>query len=82
MLARSPENISILEIIEALEGALTSVSCANSLTECEKNAQCAVQDLWFQIGSAVETVLKGTTLKQIASRQGHYDQANDAMYYI
>lgn len=82
-LAREPENITVFEIIEALEGSPAEVSCAGSSTpECARNAQCAVQDLWCQVGRAVEHVLKGTTLQQLAMRQVHYDQSLKPMYYI
>jgi Rrf2 family cysteine metabolism transcriptional repressor len=83
MLAKPPEDITIFEIIKALEGSLTTVNCtSNGGLECVKSSQCAVQDLWCQIGNAVESVLKGTTLKGLAGRQKHYNQSAKLMYYI
>ncbi|MBE0448335.1 MAG: Rrf2 family transcriptional regulator [Actinobacteria bacterium] len=82
-LAREPESITVLEIIEALEGPLAVVTCAgNNASDCARNAQCAVQDLWCQVGWAVERVLKGTTLKQLVMRQVRYDESLRPMYYI
>jgi Rrf2 family protein len=83
-LARSPEDITVFEVIEALEGPLTEVSCTSNggIAECTRNSKCAVQDLWCQLGSAVESVLKGITLKGLASRQKHYNQKANLMYYI
>ncbi|MBI4733546.1 MAG: Rrf2 family transcriptional regulator [Rubrobacteridae bacterium] len=83
LLAKPPEEITVYEIVEVLEGALTTVSCtSDGVNECTKNSQCAVQDLWCQIGLAVESVLKGTTLKSLAGRQKHYNQSAHPMYYI
>ncbi|MBS3909713.1 MAG: Rrf2 family transcriptional regulator [Actinobacteria bacterium] len=83
LLARDPESITVFEVIEALEGSPAEVSCAGSYaSECARNAQCAIQDLWCQVGRAVERVLKGTTLRQLAMDQVHYDQTLKPMYYI
>ena len=82
-LAREPENITVFDVIEALEGSPAEISCAGSYsTDCARNAQCAIQDLWCQVGRAVEHVLRGTTLRQLAMSQVHYDQALKPMYYI
>src|SRR3990172_10939313 len=62
-LARDPDDITVYEIIEALEGSPAAVTCVgNHASDCARNAQCAVQDLWCQVGRAVEHILKGTTL--------------------
>jgi Rrf2 family protein len=83
MLAREPESITVLEVIEALEGPPAEVACAgNNASDCARSAQCAVQDLWYQVGMAVERVLKGMTLKQLATRQIRYDESMKPMYYI
>ncbi|MCL6472921.1 MAG: Rrf2 family transcriptional regulator [Firmicutes bacterium] len=82
-LARAPEEITILEVIEALEGPLTTTTCVGSnASECAKSTQCALQDLWCQVGLAIESVLKGMTLEQLAARQTRYDQSLQPMYYI
>lgn len=82
-LARAPEDITIYEVVEALEGPLSTVTCVGSnASDCAKSAQCALQDLWCQVGLAVERVLKGMTLEQLATRQVHYDQSAEPMYYI
>jgi len=82
-LAREPESITVFEVIKALEGSPLVVACVNDDTAgCARNAQCAVQDLWCQVGRAVEHVLKDTTLKQLATRQIRYDQSLKPMYYI
>lgn len=82
-LARAPEDITVFEVIEALEGSPARVICVgNQSSDCARNAQCAVQDLWCQVNWAVERVLKETTLKQLVVRQGSYDQSLKPMYYI
>jgi len=83
MLSRAPEAITVFEIIEALEGPLSTVTCVgNGVPECAKNTQCAVQDVWCQVGLAVERVLRGMTLAQLAKRQISYDQSAQPMYHI
>lgn len=82
-LARPPQEITIFEIVEALEGPVAPVTCvASNAPDCAKSAHCAVQDLWSQVNVSIKQVLKGTTLDQLTSRQNRYDQAKKPMYYI
>jgi len=82
-LARAPEEIMVFEVIEALEGPLSTVTCiGTNSSDCAKSASCALQDLWCQVDLSVERVLRSTSLKQLAARQGSYDQSKQPMYYI
>lgn len=82
-LARDPEEITVFEVVEALEGSPSTITCVGaSASDCARSAQCALQDLWCQVSLAVERVLRGTTLKQLAKRQGRYDRSVEPMYYI
>lgn len=82
-LARNPEKISIVEIIEALEGHITPVTCVSmDSPDCAKTAHCAVRDLLCKVDLAVKDVLENTTLADLATRQSRYDQSKQPMYYI
>ncbi len=82
-LARAPEDITVHEVIEALEGPLSIVTCVgNNASDCAKSTQCALQDLWYQVGLAAEHVLRGMTLGRLAMHQVCYDQSTQPMYYI
>lgn len=52
-LSRSPKQISIAEIITALEGPIALMECVSSETDCEQESHCAIQTHWTQINNAV-----------------------------
>lgn len=82
-LARTPDEITVAEIIEALEGSLTPVTCvAADAPDCVKSAHCAVRDLLCKVDLAVKNVLQKTTLEDLATSQSRYDQSKQPMYYI
>ena len=69
MLARKPENISLKEILEVLEGPLTPVDCLKPGNDCSRSDSCAARDVWQQMQYAMEEVLSSQSLKDIAERQ-------------
>lgn len=81
-LARAPQDIAVLEVIEALEGPMVNYSCGGSGADCTRSTQCALQDLWCQVAGAIEKVLGTKTLQELAQSQVRYDQAAQPMYYI
>jgi len=64
-LARHPSHISALEVLEALEGRLGSVSLPPGATHGAR----AVQELWSRSTEAARDVLRSTTLADLAARQ-------------
>ena len=66
-LSRRPEEISVFEIIEALEGGVIPSGCINgdgSFT-CEKSFRCGVVLLLAEIQIEVIKILKKKTLKDV-----------------
>jgi Rrf2 family protein len=66
-LARSPEEVTVLEIVELLEGDLAS--------EAERAGP-----IWSEAVGALRAVLAGTTLAEVADREER--EAGASMYYI
>lgn len=73
-LARDPSTITALEAVSALEGQLAPVECVADSSVCPRAPRCAAHDLWRSVKSAVDGVLSGLTLKDLAmearSKQG------------
>jgi len=68
-LARDPEQISIADVIELFEGPLASMHCLVEHDEnCGQSHQCGLQELWMRVDSAVQDVLRATTLADITTR--------------
>ncbi len=68
VIARGPETISALEIIETLQGSLDLVSCVNAEGKCALDSRCTFISMWRQSRAAMETVLKNTSLKDLMER--------------
>ncbi len=69
MLARSPEEITLLEIVEAVEGRISLVECVEDETSCDKVPICAPHDVWKELAENIRTFLRGYTLKDLIDIQ-------------
>jgi FeS assembly SUF system regulator len=67
-LARSPEQIGVNEVIEAIEGPIAVTECSDETTDslCEYETNCGVRANWQRINFAVHTALSAITLADMA----------------
>ena len=65
-LARPPEAISAVEIIDALEGPVALTECSGEHSACEHERTCALNHEWPTINAAVRDALRAVTLAQLA----------------
>lgn len=81
-LARSPQDIKLVEVVSLLEGPMALVECLNGQGSCPRSGSCAPQDTWDDIRKAILGVLESTTLQDLADRQKEKEPPEAAMYYI
>jgi len=67
-LAKTPAEITVGDIIQALEGPLDVVSCTGDY-DCIKEVECATFYVWKEVKEAIEKVLNSFTLKKLAERK-------------
>jgi Rrf2 family protein len=67
-LARPPEKIHLLEIIETLEGSLSFVNCVRDPSTCERVESCAFNDLWKRVSQETAKILRSVTLADMVVR--------------
>lgn len=79
-LARPPDEIIILEIVEALEGELHQLP-SKCKSDCVKSDTCSMLELWWNATEAMREVLENTTLADLLRRQQEMDQAGVAPDY-
>ncbi|MFG0316160.1 MAG: SUF system Fe-S cluster assembly regulator [Planctomycetota bacterium JB042] len=66
-LARPPAEISVSDVITALEGPIGITECTtDEPTGCDIAALCAVKSNWATINQVVRDALDGITLEQMA----------------
>jgi Rrf2 family cysteine metabolism transcriptional repressor len=81
-LNRPPADITVMEIVLALEGPLQLVGCVGAKGFCKRVNECAMHDIWYELGAAMEGVLKTTTLEDLIIRDKKKRKAAGKMYYI
>jgi FeS assembly SUF system regulator len=66
-LARPAEQISVAEIVEALEGPIALTECAKpDKGACGIEDTCLARESWDPVSRAIETALRGLPLSSIA----------------
>lgn len=66
-LARPAAEITLLEIVEAVEGPLGLTDCASGPGGCERAAGCSAQPVWFSIQAKMAELLNASTLEAVVS---------------
>lgn len=66
-LARRPEEISLIEIVSAVDGTESLNRCAVGLAECSDNSPCPLHDSWKPLRTQITTYLSEQTLADLAS---------------
>ena len=57
-LARKPKEISLLDVIEAIEGPIVMNKCAIDKRMCDLSDTCSVHPVWVELRKMVEKRLK------------------------
>jgi FeS assembly SUF system regulator len=69
-LARPPDRISAVEVIDALEGPVALTECSGEHHSCEHERGCALEHNWQQINRAVREALRAISLAELARPRG------------
>jgi len=74
VLTREPTQITVLEIVEALEGPLeTSVCDSERDAGCTRSGACAAAPIWAKATKALRDVFATTSLAELAGNQQRMD---------
>jgi len=68
-LARPPSEITALDAVEALEGKNVLMECVADASSCRRAGRCAARDIWCEVASSIDGVLRKITLAELANRQ-------------
>ena len=66
-LALAPEDIRVGDVIRALEGPISPISCVdqNGASDCERSETCPTRGLWKKLRDSMTEVLDSTTLADL-----------------
>ena len=65
ILARKPDQISVGQIIETLEGGLSLVDCVQDPRLCERENECPTRDIWLRMSERLMEELSSLSLRDI-----------------
>ncbi len=80
-LARSPDDITILEIVEALEGDLHQLP-SKCKSGCVKSNSCAMLECWYEATEATRDILANRTLGEMLKLQAELDRKKAPPDYV
>lgn len=69
-LARAPEEITVLEVIEALDGLVIDMDCiGKKVHNCGQVSQCVIQEVWQESQVKLRDYLGSVTVADLTRRQ-------------
>jgi Rrf2 family transcriptional regulator, cysteine metabolism repressor len=79
-LTRPPSEITVLDVVEALEGPLQASVCDQEReTSCNMSGACAAAAVWTRATRALRDVFVNTTLDSLAGTQEKLDRRTGAV---
>jgi Rrf2 family protein len=81
-LAKNPEEITLSEVIQLLEGSIGPAECINNPGMCERSEFCVTRDVWGELKMAMNGVLESTTLQGLVERHRKKEKPEPSMYHI
>jgi Rrf2 family protein len=80
MLARPPAQITMAEVMRALEGYVPPMECLPNPDFCKLSAACGLRGVWQQIDEMTQHILNSTTIEELA--RNHQTRDTESVYSI
>ena len=77
-LARAPEEITVGDVLRALEGGLSLVDCIDEEDACGKSCACPSRIVWMKLRDGLNAIVDGITLRDMIEdyqRQGAQEES-------
>jgi len=79
VLIRNPADITLLDVIQVLEGPVTLVECMDAPEFCSRTESCVADSVWTEVSESIRKALSRITLAEILRRHA---EAGSANHYI
>jgi len=80
-LTRNPAEITILDVLSAIEGEICLVDCVKDAKRCSRVSTCPTRDIWGMLGQKINETLRAFTLADLV-RERREKSDNNLMNYI
>jgi len=68
-LGRLPSDITLREVVEAVEGPIMPNRCLTGKGSCGKDSECLVHPVWRKVQSQIVQILEGVTIEELAKKK-------------
>lgn len=80
-LSRPAEDISVGDVLRALEGNMVIVDCPDSESQCAKYGSCVTKYVWKRINNSINDTMDAITLEELVlNSDGMMDQKGQKAY--
>lgn len=69
LLSRPASAITVLDVVEVLEGPLSLVACLDEEEECERSPSCVTRRVWKGVANTIRETLGSITLEELKKQQ-------------
>ena len=70
LLGRLPAQITLRQVVEAVEGPIAPNRCLINAGVCDKDKVCNVHPVWRKVQSQVVEILDSVTVEELAQKKG------------
>jgi Rrf2 family cysteine metabolism transcriptional repressor len=83
LLNRSPKEISLGDVLEAIDGQMAETRCISDRKKprCEDAGNCAVQDVWAEVKHSFTGILDSITLQDICERKRQKERQRKVLMF-
>ena len=68
MLARPPAQITLGDVLHAVEGDMSLIDCVGEASVCERSANCPSRLAWLGLSRLINDYLENTTLEDLVGK--------------
>lgn len=68
ILVRNPADITLLDVIQVLEGPISLVECVDDADFCDRMDHCVAHSVWTDVSQVIRGALQKITLAEILRR--------------
>ena len=80
-LAKLPEKITLLEVLETMEGPIAVVDCVRRPETCKRQLLCPARSIWTELNDGIRELTSKITLDDILNASRKHDAENGICDY-
>jgi len=82
LLAKSPSETCLNDLVEILEGPINLIECLKDPKACQKSSFCVTRDIWKEVSEAIYQIFHSITLEEMVNRRKEKEGLIPPMYQI